>query len=62
MSDAPSSPPAPDAGRESDQLPEEQPAPAGGTTDPGERSEQVGLDPQPDPGSRRNTGNPHDHD
>ena len=48
--------------QESDQLPEEQPATGGGTTDPDERKTQVGLDPDVDPGSRRNTGNPHDHD
>ena len=49
--------------RESDQLPEEQPGGGHpGTTTPGERERQVGLDPRPDPDSRPNTGNPHDHD
>lgn len=53
----------PHESRESDQLPEEQPGGAhDGTTTPGERKRQVGLDPRPDPGSRPNTGNPHDHD
>ena len=47
---------------ESDQLPEEQPASTSGATDPHERKTQVGLDPEPDPGSRRNTGNPHEDD
>jgi len=47
--------------RESDQLPEEQPGaatPASSTPD--ERKQDVGLDPRPDPRSRRNTGNEHD--
>ena len=62
MPSSPPRPPDPRRCQESDQLPEEQPAPAGGSTDPGERKTQVGLDPQADPGSRRNTGNPHDHE
>lgn len=45
---------------ESDQLPEEQPAPAGGATIRRTRESDAGLDPTPDPGSRRNTGNPRD--
>ena len=49
--------------RESDQLPEEQPGSGDtGTSTPGERESQVGLDPSPRPSSRPNTGNPHDHD
>ena len=50
--------------RESDQLPEEQPGGGhpGSTSTPGERKDQVGLDPRPDPDSRRNTCNPHDQD
>ncbi len=62
MPESPQTPSAPHRSRESDQLPEEQPAPGGGGTDPGERRSQVGLDPAADPDSRRNTGNPHDHD
>jgi hypothetical protein len=48
--------------RESDQLPEEQPAPAapGTPSTPEKRSKDVGLDPKPRPDSRRNTGNEHD--
>ena len=62
MSSSPQQAPDPRRTHESDQLPEEQPASGDGTTDPGERKTDVGLDPQPDPGSRPNTGNPHDHD
>ena len=48
---------------ESDQLPEEHPGAAQtGTSSPGERKGDVGLNPRPEPGSRKNTGNPHDHD
>ena len=62
MSSSPDHAQDPRRTQESDQLPEDQPAPAGGTSDPGEREAQVGLDPRPDPDSRPNTGNPHDHD
>jgi hypothetical protein len=53
--------PQPDE-RESDQLPETQPRPAGQGTPstPARRKRDAGLDPRPDPGSRRNTGNAND--
>jgi hypothetical protein len=53
--------PKPDE-RESDQLPESQPRPAheGTPSSPTRRKQDVGLDPRPDPGSRRNTGNAND--
>ena len=62
MSGSPDDAQDPRRTQESDHLPEVQPATGGGTTDPGERQSRVGLDPRPDPDSRPNTGNPHDHD